>query len=610
MVAAWGVATWGATASAQTLLVASPAGSAEPREIRVAIASGPSQVTTWFSVQWEGAADTLSLIVPVVAGDRVDSSTDAWFEALEDCTYTRIRPPGHFPKTYCENAVIPESSAVDRIGDAAHVPTVSPMGAPTWMTMADVVAFAEQMSVELSTPALTALADWDGKGYRFLRFTYEVEPGRATLRTLRIASTSSRASVPLLLSSAGAIPVWLRVWLISDRRANPVEHSWSTLDSDEVTWSLSGKNPPTNYRNLLDKALDGTSWVVDHVSHEAIYQRVGSGSAAPIPSLIETYFDRASGYGDTVSDVSACVERLSSMQSNEWMVGRVCAAGALANVQGASCTEDTQPDQIAADDLRCGGIADDLALALAEKRPKDVWLTRWTGKLASWSERMSDAFVGVEGPSQSSWMVSGQWDDDVCQKGGAGGSGAGSSSSPTGGYGGGSNWSPSPYPDENVYETGDTDESSVLVEGSCWGSSVYRYDDGDESSFGDSSNDEDGACSKGSSDSEEDQTCSGDSSDGGSDDSCSGDTSDSESVETCSGDSSDSSSSDACSGDSSADTCSGSSKNSDCSMSPHKGRGGTGKRLPTSLFGVLLAASALSSRRLRKHEEIRHPLRW
>lgn len=625
--AALSVATWCLTAPAQTALLASPPDSAELREAHVAIAHSPTQSTLWFSATLEGAADDIHIIVPVSPGARVDLSTDAWFEALADSTHTRVLPPQTPPEVTCEQGRVPAPGDHDLVGDVDHVATVAPAAPADVMTMSELVVWVQDQGMSLSFDALSLLADLDIQGFLFVRLRFEVDPGTFTLRTLRVASPSASAKVPLVLTSAGASPAVLRVWAFADGRANPAIQSWSTLNPTDVHWSLAGGVPPTNYRDALGKMLDVTSWAVDVSSHDSIYRSMplGSGSSF-LPAVVDGYFDRASGYGEALAAPASCISRVAAMEASLAKVGRVCAPGALVEVSGPACEEEAQPGEIAAADLRCGGIADDLALAMAGNSPGSLWLTRWTGKLSPWTERHDDSLAVHDGEPRSAVVVSGGWDSSVCDTDagtagstGSGGSGGGGTTPPnTGGYGGGSTWSPPQDPYEDPYgEDYDSDTTQVYVEGSCWGdgstSNRPYEEEEDDSCSGDSSTSStssDESCSGDSSDTDDGETCAGDSSDSGESDACSGDSSDSGGEEACSGDSSSSSGSDACSGDSASsggDACSGSSSSSsDCSVT-RRGSRGRG-RLPTSAFALLLVASALAARRLRKDEEARNPL--
>src|SRR5262245_16124510 len=70
-----------------------PSAAAVVREGRVALSSGAGRSTLWLQVIVDGAADELLWAVPVPFGISVDVASDAFFDALEDATATRVRPP-------------------------------------------------------------------------------------------------------------------------------------------------------------------------------------------------------------------------------------------------------------------------------------------------------------------------------------------------------------------------------------------------------------------------------------------------------------------------------------------------------------------------------------
>lgn len=625
---------------AQTAVLASPPASSEVRELRVAVADGLEQSTTWVSARVQGAADEVSLVIPVAPESAVDLSSDAWFEALEEVTNTRVLPPSEAPDATCAAAQLPGSGDHDLVGDAAHVATVAPLLPGEILSFSQLVVWLQGQDLDLPFDAMTAYANLDTAGYRFLLLRHDVPSGESTLATVRTVSSPGSATVPLLVSRAGAAAATLRVWTFASGPAAPGQLASGRIDPATVLWDLSGFQPPTNYRDVLAEGFDGgEAWVVDAASHASIFRATPvPGGVPPIPSLVEAYFERASGFGDAQADPTACIARVASLESSPSTVGRVCAAGAV-SVLGAGCVESPQAGEILPDDLRCGGVADDLALALSGAQPSERWLSRWTGSLPAWTARGEESIGSTNEDARSSIVECGGWDTSVCESdagtAGAGGSagtgGTGGSTAPpnTGGsgYGGGST-APNPG-SQDPYDSYDDDDTYVYVEGSCWGdtSTTTTADDTeDDSCSGDSSSgstgDEETCSGDTSSTADEDETaCAGDSSDSADgEDACSGDTSDTaEGDDACSGDTSDtsSSSSDSCSGDStsggssSADSCSGdsgsSSSSSDCTVTS-KRRSGRG-RLPTSAFALLLAASAFAARRLRKDDEGRSPFR-
>ena len=594
-----GCAAAGLPARAQNAILASPPGSVALREARVAVSSGPTQSTMWFSAQLDGSADVVHVVVPVALGARVDVASDAWFEALADATETRVVPPSNPPDRLCEQARVPGPGAFDGVSETAHASTASPVESAAVVTLPELVVWAQGQGLVMSLGVLSALAELDLQGYLLARLSYRGSPGSVVTQAIRVSSPEPRMKIPLVLTGAGASPALLRVWAFGEGRVDPAQRSWSAVNPADVVWSLAGEDPVSTYRGEFERMLGESAWVVDASSHDMVFgsSAVGDGSWV-VPSVIGGYLERAAEYGEVDGDQALCLERMAAMEASMARVGRACAPGVVANVGGYGCAEDGQPGETAAGQWRCGGTADDLALAMSGMRPGATWLTRWTGKLAPWTAWGEESYLAGGDVQIPVILECGAWDSSVCEGGsgeaGAGGStgagvGAGGSAwPPEVGEGEGSGtWSLAPAP--GTHEDSFVDDDGwaalgVVLEATCWGdsSSSVTYDDygGDDGCTGDSS-----------SASSDTESCSGDSSS----------TSSSSDSETCSGSTE--------RVDGSEETCSGSSDSeSACSMGRPRGQRRTA--VPLTAFGVLVAGMVLVVRRTRSADEKVNPMVW
>ena len=612
-------------ASAQTSVLASPPDASELRDVRVAVSSGPSRSTLWFAGTVYGAADAVFVVVPAAPGAAVDLATDGWFEALHEATDTHIVPPIDVPSVTCAAATLPNAGDVHVVGDAAHVAGVVPSTSAQIMGFTELVVWTQSEGLALSTDEISALADLELEGFRFVALRFEAPPGEAALRTVRVAAPTATLRVPLLLTASGSASVRMNVWVFAEARATPQTLPALSVAPSELLWSLGGTASPTNYEELWNAKLasvNNAGWIVDAAAHGLVFRTTPlPGGAGGVSSVVESYLERAAIYGDANPEVAACVTKVASLEASKSRVAEACAAGNIALIPGGpACVETPVTGELDPADLRCGGIANDLALSFSGLVPERIWLSRWTGRVSAWSSRPEETFLIADGAPLSPVVVSTGYDSTICESdggtsgsGGAGGSGGGSPNT------GGASVPPgqSPYDPPPDYGEDDYDDSSggtdVYVEGSCWGdsSSSSSSDGSSDSCSGDSSStsSEGDSCSgDSSSTSSESDSCSGDSSNSSSD-SCSGDSSGSSSGDSCSGDSSGSSGGESCdSGGSSSggESCSGgsSSGSSDCAVSA----GASGRRrgrLPTSAFALLLVASGLAARRKGKVRESR-----
>src|SRR5262245_55221253 len=60
---------------------------------RMAVSISPVQTVLWDQIRYSGAASDFAWVLPVRAGAVIEASSDAWFEALDAATSTRVVPP-------------------------------------------------------------------------------------------------------------------------------------------------------------------------------------------------------------------------------------------------------------------------------------------------------------------------------------------------------------------------------------------------------------------------------------------------------------------------------------------------------------------------------------
>lgn len=627
---------------AQTVVAPSPADTSEVREVQVAFALGPARSTMWFGARLYGASDTITLVIPVAPGAVVDPATDAWFEALRLATNPRVLPPATTPPP-CGSSEPPASGTFEVVGDASHTASLAPGAGSAVRSFSEIVLWAQDQGLSLSFDQLSAFADMDLAGYKFVTIPFDPAPGETLLRTIRVSAPSSTLRVPLLLSRTGSSSAPAFVYVIGEGKASPTGWPSTAVDPSSLRWRLTGQAPHSNYAELWSSSLaahDDSAWVIDAASHALLFSTTAFASGkASVPSVASAYFSRAAAYGDAEADYVPCVMRVEGLAASSSRGGEPCAPGAIASSplqDGGGCTEHAAAGEIDPADLRCGATADDFALAFAGMTLSQAWLTRWTGRLGPWQAKPEEPFKIEPGAPLMPITSCPDWDTSGCEADAGSGSPGGSGSSPDAGSStpgssgggtvpGGGSGPYDPGQDEPSYDDTANSSGSVYVETSCWGDSTSSTSDGSGDSCGgdsssssssdgssacggdsSSSSDEQSGCGGDSSSSDGDSACGGDSS-SSEGDSCSGDSSGGE-QSACSGSSSSSSGGDSCSGSGSSSSgssgCSGggsSAGSSDCSISSSGRR--RGGRLPMSAMTILIVAGLWPLRRWRRSAE-------
>src|SRR5262245_58458054 len=90
---------------------------------RMALAMSTTQTVLWDQVQYTGDPQDFAWVLPVGDGAYIEESTDAWFEALEAVSSTRLMSPILF----CNgNAVQQQESAGGGCGGSSKDAAISP----------------------------------------------------------------------------------------------------------------------------------------------------------------------------------------------------------------------------------------------------------------------------------------------------------------------------------------------------------------------------------------------------------------------------------------------------------------------------------------------------
>ncbi|WP_437734235.1 DUF2330 domain-containing protein [Sorangium sp. So ce1335] len=582
-------------------------------EQRVAVAAGPERTTLWTSLRFQGASGPVALVVPVPPLAAIDVSSDAWLEALEAATAPRVLPPeGAAPSCPGEEGA---PAPFDMTGQLAHEPTLKPVEV-TVLADADAVAqWAASAGLALSPETAAQLGAL--QGVRFAAARFDAPGGPAITRTLRVAMGGGAPLLPLSLTRAGDGDVLVTAWLLGDGRGALSGAAPVTLPPASLTWDASAQR--SDYVELRAEALaeagpDGA--LVEGAGHEALSRSLAIGSDS-VDSVIAAYFERADAYGDLPDGPGSCAAAAAAALASSLEVAASCPRAEHGVVDGAAdCAESPRRDETDPELLRCGPIADDLAVGLSGLAPSSVWLTRVSLRLAAGQSGADWPLVFGDGPSVAPIVRAGNLRLDECsgEGGGAGAGPGGSSGGGPGGLGGGPStggWSTTGGPsggDDPYYY----DEPAADMGCGCGGTAeTVVVDDSEGEVVYDEEEYEDDGCSGDTSEPApedeyyaEDDGCSGDTSEPApedeyyaEDDGCSGDTSEDEYYaedDGCSGDTSEPESEDEYYAED--DGCSGGSDDSaeseDCSVAGERRASARKKRGP-KLSVMALGAFAL-----------------
>ncbi len=603
------------------------AGDHVPLEQRVLISLGPERTTLWSQLRVDTKPGPLAIVVPALPGAALDWSTAAWFEALEVATAPRILPPPGV-QGICPGD--PADDVFDLVGSTYHVDPLVPQELTVAADADAVTAWATAHNLVVSPPLLAGLASLPG--HRFVLARFDAPDGVVLTPTLRVVGPGVEPTLPLVITEATSEPLIVTAWTITAGRAELDGPAALLPDEELVFHAATGES---NYATLRATELGAhaEASLLEVASRTALTGELVFGETShTIEGVVTTYFKRAALYQAGAIDAAACTAQSEVALTSPSPLGTSCPRADLGVVEGVdSCIETVLPGQIDPELLRCGSLADDLAVALSGQSPDAAWLSRHALRVETGTGGWVKAVSNGAGPTADPIWTAVALDEAGC---GGNGSGGGSSSSASGttssgttstsgGGGAGTVQVPvyevdtscgarevgdilyyviveaseeDPPPDYYYAEedcTGDTSESYTPVYEEDWGGETetdgYDYEDGDAEGY-------------------EGDDCGGDTSDttGDSGDDCGGDTSDTSSNDDCEGDTSESSGDSDCGGDTGSSSsdggCSGGDGDSGCALSG-KGRR---RRMPRLSILVVSAITLLAPlRRLTRRRRRR-----
>ncbi|MBM4375570.1 MAG: DUF2330 domain-containing protein [Deltaproteobacteria bacterium] len=375
---------------------------------RMALSISPTQSVLWDQIQYAGAPEDFSWVLPVKPGARVELANDAWFEALDAATSTVVQGPilncgGGFigddggPLFGCgASADIALSAEDGRGGDppavtVVHQGTVGPYETVTLSTEdpAALEKWLDDHGYDLPVDVKPTVDAYVKEGFDFIAL--RLIPGKdvQAMRPVRVVTPGAVLGLPLRMVAAGTgAETAIKLFVIGEGRYQAKGFENRVLPVDELVWDFDtnssnfssvrasqlkqnkGKAFLTSYArsgSLLSASVDAVGPLTYNVqSQDFSYSRQAS-------SIAQAYFFQGDANGEKVGNVNACLDRLASVASSGSRVVEAC------DPEGANCDALGQ-GEVAAEVLQCGDL-DDLRVALAGLHPDDVWVTRLEASL-------------------------------------------------------------------------------------------------------------------------------------------------------------------------------------------------------------------------------------
>jgi hypothetical protein len=401
-------------------------------DAEMAVASTPYGNTRWARIHVAGPSRVL-WVVPARPGAAIDLASHAWLDALDESSALRIQPPNDSPPCGYTNA----TERVATWGSDAARRDAGEIAVHT--TEADLDAHADALGFAIPPETASAIAAVFASGSAVVSIAIDVPSGTTVSSpTVRVSDDGSGVLPLALFGSNRTIARISAIAIAPIPVTLPGGH-------DVYTSSLSWGTASSSYTATRSASLiagAGSVWIRESSLHAALFDGIPLPRGATSPALVDLY-------GAT------CAPTARDAATKNGLVGRACAAGAVARVPGGGCAPVSAAIDPAA--FTCNG-ADDLALALAGSSPQAVVVSRLAGIVPSGGIGASATFVS--GPVSS--LLAQARSYDTCPVPPPKGSGASSSStSSTGGT--------STPPPEDPPPDPDPSPAVVIVSDGCFG---------------------------------------------------------------------------------------------------------------------------------------------
>jgi hypothetical protein len=411
-------------------IVTSPPGASSVVSVRQAVAAAGGRTVRWGSVEVRGTASAMAWIIPAGQGAALDLASDAWLEALEAASAPRVVPPDITPP-----CGIPGGIEVE--GDFTHAATATPgiVGVAADRASLDAALAASGLAVTSDlAPSIDASLT---AGNAMVVLVYPEISTDTITRTVRVADTSP-PTFALALVEAGSSPVSVTAFAFGAGSVAVGEQPPLSINAADVVWLSNGTSSYPSVRDTLLATYPG-AWLFETRGHDIVFDGVPVPGGTATPALTSSYYFGAASYGDATDAPDSCTGDANAIAQSGSSVAPACPVGSLARVGPTSspCQEMVGAGEIDPSVLRCGGIADDLAMALSGLSPAQTWITRVRTSLAPWTPgRDSSVTAGTAaGPYGPVVTASGYAEPCTAPASSTGNTGTGSGSSSTGSSG-------------------------------------------------------------------------------------------------------------------------------------------------------------------------------
>lgn len=350
---------------------------------RIVLSLSTTQTVLWDQITYKGNSKDFAWVMPVPEGSSLALASDAWLEALDATTATRIAGPlldcpqeehggclgavaasdsGAGSRSFDSNQAGSDVEVLDHraVGpyDTVTIKSETPGAISKWLT---------DNGYKIPAAAQPILDDYAGKGMNFIALRLRPESGDVThMRSVRVTMPGGITTFPMRMLSVGAKEkVALELIVLSEGRVAVSGFPSVDLDLKDLRWDFEAGT--SNYAALREKAQSAAgdaAWLTTYARKGALlspprFEQSPPADREPTTSIADLYFERGVAAGE-----------LDSVCSLDQSLGSSSAKVVAAPATG----------EIDAHTFDCKNLKD-LSVALTGLHPKDVWVSRFEANL-------------------------------------------------------------------------------------------------------------------------------------------------------------------------------------------------------------------------------------
>jgi lambda repressor-like predicted transcriptional regulator len=346
---------------------------------RMAFAVSPERTVLWDQFEYTGAPEDFSWVLPVRPGAYLEASTDAWFEALEAVTQTRVVAP----QLNCAGggsgcgmgAASGDSAAARGTSDTGvqvlHRGTVGPYETVTLRSNdGDALSAWLIASGYFIPPDIEpTIAAYVTEGADFIALRLQPGLGVNQMTPVRVVTPGGEFLLPLRMVAAGVgAQVAIVLYVIGESRFSMPDLREVFVDKARLTWDFTTNSH--NYDSLRAQALgelDGFNYLISFANKGAFSRRFSQPGGFPVFYQVSGSFSLIDNFADLYFAQAAANDPRSSAS----------CTSVVADLQRDTLVrEEAGSGELDAARLTCRQY-DDIAAALIGMHPPRVWISRF-----------------------------------------------------------------------------------------------------------------------------------------------------------------------------------------------------------------------------------------